>query len=1049
MFEAHVAATPHATAVVSAAGTLSYRDLDALACRQAQELTGMGVAPGELVGVYAEPGPAMIGAILGVLKAGAVHVPLDPEYPDQRLDFLIEDSGMSAVLAEERLASRLSGRGLPVAGVADSADAESAPAVETARRGPDDLVYVIYTSGSTGVPKGVQVTEANVVNLLNAVGESYKLTSRDVTIFTHSFTFDASVLEIFAPLAFGAKLVVAAADERRDAAKLVAAVKRHGVTIWDMVPAMLAQVVDLPDFATDCVSLRLAISGADVLPPGLAHRFLTLAPWCELQNQYGPTEATVITTVWSCTTDTEAGPVPIGFPIDGASVHVLDDRLAPVGPGEIGEIYIGGSGVAAGYHRRPELTAERFVTDPRGLRLYRTGDLGRFRADGALEFQGRADRQLAVRGFRVEPGEIEDALCADPGVQAAAVTTRGDGNDVVLVAYVTPVADGTILVPALRQHVREALPEHLRPNVYVVMDKLPLGISGKVDLRALPAPPSARPELSVPYAAPGDPEEQRVAATVAQILGLDDVGVNDNFFDLGAHSLIATKIITRVRAEFRTDIPVSVVFEHPTVAGLVAWLRANADATTSVQGPTPADRTGPIPLSLPQEQVWFLGKLVPDSIAYATQAYLDLHGPVSVAVLEESLDEIVRRHELLRTTFVEGADGMPEQIIHPPVPVTVQVEDLTGEPEEIREILALDRMQTIVARPFDVGRLPLFRWVLFKLSADHHMLLLVEHHFIHDGWSFGVLMQELRECYRAFSEGGRPHLPELPVQFADYAVWQREWLAGEEAERQWTFWREKLRGAEELLPLPTDRPRPQVQSHHGDVVITPVPADLYRRIRQLGGPTGATGYMVMTAIFTMLMNQYSGKTDMTIAISMANRRFESTERLIGMMINGGLLRADLSGDPTFGELRGRITEAALDIYRHQDFPFSKLVEYLNPERNLAYNPLYQVAFSYHDARVPQMSLGEAPADIHYLQNYSAKHDLDVIVIPRGEQLATVPGSDPADEVLMEWIYSTDLFDRSTVAAMAEEFIALCRRVVESPDKTLSELVGRAAADPSA
>ncbi|MFE9097041.1 amino acid adenylation domain-containing protein [Streptomyces sp. NPDC007264] len=1049
LFEKHVAATPHATAVVSATGTLSYQDLDALACRQAHELADRGVRPGELVGVYALPGSAMIASILGVLKAGAAYVPLDPEYPEQRLDYLIEDSGMSAVLAEDRLAARLSGRDLPVVAVASAVEAESAPAVETARRGPNDLVYVIYTSGSTGRPKGVRVTESNIANLLHAVGEGYKLSSRDVTIFTHSFTFDASVLEVFAPLAYGAKLVVAAAEERRDAAKLVAAVKRHGVTIWDMVPAMLAQVVDLPEFPAACATLRLAISGADVLPRGLAHRFLTLAPWCELQNQYGPTEATVITTVWSCNADAEAGPVPIGFPIAGASVHVLDDALAPVGQGEIGEIYIGGAGVTVGYHNRPELTEERFVTDPRGERLYRTGDLGRLRADGALEFQGRADRQLAVRGFRVEPGEIEDALCADPAVQAAAVTTRGSGNDVLLVAYVTPVADGTILVPALRERVREALPEHLRPNAYVVMDKLPLGISGKVDLRALPAPPSVRPELSVPYAAPGDQDEQQVAATVARTLGLDEVGVNDNFFELGAHSLLVTKIVTRVRAEFQTDIPVSVVFEHPTVAGLVAWLRANADSATKVQGPTRAERSGPIPLSLPQEQVWFLGKLVPDSIAYATQAYLDLHGPVSVAVLEESLTEIVRRHELLRTTFVAGADGMPEQVVHPPYPVSVQVEDLSAEPEEIREILALDRMQTIVARPFDVGRLPLFRWVLFRLSADHHMLLLVEHHFIHDGWSFGVLMQELRECYRAFAEGGRPHLPELPVQFADYAVWQREWLKGDEAQRQWEFWQEKLRGAEELLPLPTDRPRPPVQSHHGDVVVIPVPADVYRRIRQLGGPTGATGYMVMTAIFTMLMNQYTRKTDMTIAISMANRRFESTERLIGMMINGGLLRADLSGDPTFDELRGRITEAALEIYRHQDFPFSKLVEYLNPVRDLSYNPLYQVAFSYHDARVPRMSLGVTRADIHYLQNYSAKHDLDVIVIPRGEQLATVPGSDPADEVLMEWIYSTDLFDRSTVAAMAEEFVELCRRVVDAPEKTLSELVGRAAAGPSA
>jgi amino acid adenylation domain-containing protein len=334
-------------------------------------------------------------------------VPLDPEYPQQRLDYLVQDSGMSAVLAEERLAPRLSGRGLPVIGVPSSAEAGSAPAVETVRRGPDDLVYVIYTSGSTGLPKGVRVTEANVVNLLNAVGESYKLTEGDVTIFTHSFTFDASVLEIFAPLAFGAKLVVAAADERRDAAKLVAAVKRHGVTIWDMVPAMLAQVVDLPDFAADCASLRLAISGADVLPPGLAHRFLTLAPWCELQNQYGPTEATVITTVWSCTTDAAAGPVPIGFPIAGTSVHLLDDRLAPVEPGEIGEIHIGGAGVTAGYHGRPELTGERFVTGPDGMRLYRTGGEIAQRAAGQHAHHARRGDAEAELG-RGEPDRVQE-----------------------------------------------------------------------------------------------------------------------------------------------------------------------------------------------------------------------------------------------------------------------------------------------------------------------------------------------------------------------------------------------------------------------------------------------------------------------------------------------------------------------------------------------------------------------------------------------------------------------------------------------------------------
>ncbi|MCT2589640.1 amino acid adenylation domain-containing protein [Streptomyces sp. N2-109] len=1042
-FEHFAAATPDAVALVFRETTLTYGELDALACAYSKRLAAMGVRPGDLVGVLADPGSEMVAALLGILKSRAGYLPLDPEYPPHRLSYLIEDADASALIVQSRFADRIPEAApavLPLEGV----ELERSPTTRGGKpeeRGADDLLYVIYTSGSTGRPKGVRVESSSVANLLDAAGDFYKLTPDDVTLFSYSFTFDAAVLQIFAPLAYGARLVVAGAEERRDVGRLAQLADQHGTTVWDMVPAMLAQLVELPDLSDRCGSLRLVVAGADVLPPALAEQFRKALPSCALQNHYGPTEGTVTTTVWSCGSGEDSASVPIGFPIRGVSVHLLDPDGAPVPDGELGEIWIGGDGLAAGYHNRPELTAERFVADlsTAGGRRYRTGDLGRFRADGALEFHGRADRQLAVRGFRVEPGEIESALCADPSVQSAAVTVRSSAQDAVLVAYVSPAAGHRIDVPQLRERVAETLPEYMRPNLFVAMDKLPYGVSGKVNYQALPEPPSGRPELSAPYVPPAGVQEQAVAAIVVRVLKVEQVGRQDNFIELGAHSLLMTRVATQLREEFQVEVPVSVVFEQPTVAGLAHWLSTEGESSgPAVPGPVPVDRVGPVPLSLAQEQVWCLGKLAPESIAYSTQAYLDIRGSLSVSLLEDALSEVVRRHEVLRTAFVER-DGKPQQVVREPFRMRVQVEDLSGEPEEIREILATDRMEEIISRPFDVGRPPLFRWMLFKLASDRHQLLLVEHHFIHDGWSFGILMEELQECYRAFSAGDEPNLTELPIQFADYAVWQRDWLNTDAAQQQLDFWQQKLAGAESLLPLPTDRPRPAVQSHHGDAVVVSLPRDVYGRLRQLAGVSGDTGYMVMTSVFTMLMHQYTGKEDVVVAISLANRRYEATEHLIGMLINGGLLRADLTGDPTFDELRKRVAAAALEIYRNQDYPFSKLVEHLNPERSLSYNPLYQVAFSYHDARVPRMSLGDAQVDINYTQNYSAKHDLDVIVIPRGEQLAADGEGDVAEGVTMEWIYSTDLFDRSTIVRMADEFVELCRRVGTAPDQKISQL----------
>jgi len=652
---------------------------------------------------------------------------------------------------------------------------------------------------------------------------------------------------------------------------------------------MLTQFVEIPSVAATCASLRIVVSGADTLAPELVDRFFALLPECELHNQYGPTEATVTTTYWRCAPGAGESIVPIGHPIAGTSVYVLDEKREPVPTGMIGEIYIAGAGVAEGYRNRPDQTAARFLPDLNGpgtATVYRTGDLGRIRPDGALEFHGRADRQLNVRGYRVEPGEIEAALTAHPAVQETAVVSGGSGSG-ALVAHIGATSGEWPSAPELREHLARELPAYLMPTHYLLHDQLPRVVSGKIDYGALPEPPGTRPELTVAFAPPADPLQERVARIWSQVLNVDPVGVNDNFLELGGHSLLAIKVATRIRETCHRELPATAILEYPTIDEVVRWMREQTSEGPKhavVPGPLPVDRTRPIPLSYQQEQIWFLSQLLPDSIAYATQAYLDLHGPVSLSLLEDALAEIVRRHEHLRTAFVE-INGEPCQVIGEPFRPEIRVIDLTGLPVSIGEVRALDLMESFVARPFDVGAPPLFRWVMFRLADDRHLLLLVEHHFIHDGWSFGVLMSELRECYRAFADGTQPRLPPLPIQFGDYAVWQREWMKTSAAREQLDFWQANLAGAAKLLPLPTDRPRPRIQSHHGDAVLVPLPPGLYEKIRLLGAGTSVTGYMAMMAIFKVLLYCRTEQADLTVAVSVANRRHESTERLIGMIIN--------------------------------------------------------------------------------------------------------------------------------------------------------------------
>ncbi|HEU0079849.1 MAG TPA: condensation domain-containing protein, partial [Longimicrobiaceae bacterium] len=688
-----------------------------------------------------------------------------------------------------------------------------------------------------------------------------------------------------------------------------------------------------------------------------------------------------------------------------------------------GELYVGGAGVARGYLNRPELTAERFVDDPFAPgRLYRTGDRVRWMADGTLEYLGRLDEQVKIRGFRIELGEIEVRLAEHPEVREAVVLAREDvPGDRRLVAYVV----GAVDADALRSHMRQGLPEYMVPSAFVVLDRLPLTANGKVDRKALPAPELASAEDG--YVAPRTPVEEVLAGIWAEVLRLERVGVHDSFFDLGGHSLLATRVVSRVRAVFATELPLRALFEGPTVAELARAVEGERRRELPVLPPVvPVERTGALPLSFAQERLWFIDRLEPGSAVYNIPVAWRLGGALDEAALERALGEIVRRHEALRTTFTE-VDGSPVQVIAPFGGFVLPVEDLSGLGEADREAAARRRAGEEARRAFDLSAGPLFRARLLRLDAEDHVLLLSMHHIVSDGWSMGVLFRELSSLYAAYREGGESPLPELAVQYADYAVWQREQLAGEVLERQLGYWREQLSGAPELLELPTDHPRPAAQSFRGANEHVQLPAEVLERLRALGRQEGATLYMTLLGAFQVLLSRYGGSEDGVVGSPVAGRGRHEVEGLIGFFVNTLVLRTDLSGDPSFRELVRRVREATLGAYAHQEVPFERLVAELSPERSLSHSPLVQAAFTLNNAQDTGGGLAGLSVQGVGTELEVAKFDLS---------LGLAVGSEGARGGLT---YSTDLWEAATMQRLLGHFARLVEQAGDCPERRLSEL----------
>ncbi|MCX4460730.1 amino acid adenylation domain-containing protein [Streptomyces sp. NBC_01728] len=1023
LFAAQVARAPGDVAVVHGAVELSYAELDARANGLARELVAQGVGPDVLVAVLMERSADLVVALLAVLKAGGAYLPLDLRAPVERLRVLVAESGAGVLVTDaakagDRLVGEVRAAGGRVLVVDGAVPGDPSPL--PVRSLPDHLAYVMYTSGSTGTPKAIAITQHDVVQL--ATDECWRHDERLCVLFRAPHSFDASVYELWVPLLSGGKTVIAS-DTHLDSAALRELVAEQELTHLHLTAGLFRVIAEEDPAAF--AGLREVSTGGDVVPALAARRVLESVPGIVVRNTYGPTEMTLCSVQIPLREPAEAGRVlPIGRPMDNTRAYVLDGGLRPVPAGVAGELYLAGAGLARGYLGRAGLTAERFVADPfgEGERMYRTGDVVRWTAQGVLEFVGRADDQVKIRGFRVEPGEVEAVLGEHGAVAEAAVVVREDvPGDKRLVAYVVPAGTGSVSGEALREYLRERLPEYMVPAAVVLLEGLPITANAKLDRKALPvpdygpAPGTGRGPRTV--------REEILCAAFADVLGVPSVGVEDSFFDLGGHSLLAVKLVSRIRAVLGVEVPIRAVFDAPTVAGVAGRLPgAGAARAELVAG----ERPERVPLSFAQQRLWFLGQLEGPSTTYNIPVSVRLEGELDVQALRAALGDVVARHEVLRTVY-PSSDGTAWQQVLDPGPGT-EFTVTAVEPSEV------DRaMESAAGRVFDLATETPLRVTLLRVSATEHVLVVVLHHIAGDGWSMGPLWRDLSAAYAARGAGRVPTWEPLPVQYADYAVWQREVLAGESFAGQVEYWRSALAGMPEELTLPADRPRPSVSSHRGGLVEVAVPARVHADLSRLAREQGMTLFMVMQAAVAVLLSRLGSGSDIAIGSPVAGRTDEALEGLVGFFVNTLVLRTDVSGDPTFTELLGRVRECGLGAFEHQDVPFERLVEELAPVRSTARHPLFQVSLSIQNTQDAPVAFPGLTAHEMPLTLPVAKFDLEFDFT---EQFA--PDGTPTG-LNGEIVFAIDLFDGVTVEGLGRRLLRVLEGVTADPGRPVGGL----------
>jgi amino acid adenylation domain-containing protein len=1036
LFEAQAEREPDRPAVLSDAvlsddGVLSYAELNARANRLAHALIARGAGPERIVALALPRSVDIVVAQLAVLKTGAAFLPVDPAYPAERISFMLADARPVLVVTRAGLAPHLPGPpGVGTVLVDDEAtirainampDRAPADADRTAPVRLAQPAYVIYTSGSTGRPKGVVVSHEGLASFSAAAVDRYAVRPGDRVLEFSSPSFDASVLELCISLPAGAALVVPPPGPLLGQ-QLADVLTRQAVTHALIPPAALA-TVPAREAASGLPDFRTVIVGGDACPEELAARW---APGRRMINSYGPTEATVVST-WSDPLSPGRA-APIGRPIWNTRVYVLDHALCPVPVGEPGELYVAGRGLARGYLACPGLTAERFIANPfgePGERMYRTGDLVRWTPDRQLEFAGRADEQVKIRGFRVEPGEIQAVLGRHPGVAEAVVIARqDDAGPKRLVAYVVPEPGSPVSPAHLREHTAAVLPGYMVPAAFVVMDEWPLSPNGKLDRRALPAPEWGAAREGG-YVAPRTDAERAVAAIWAEVLGVDRVGAQDDFFTLGGDSILSIHVVSRIGEAFGVQLPARAVFDTRTVAGLAGMLPAEARPAPARDRILPVPRTRALPLSAAQQRLWFLDDLTSGGTEYNAGIGLRLSGAVDIAALRETLDALASRHEALRTTF-DTVDGHGVQVVAGDGDIPLRIVDMSAIDGDRRDVAVERALTEELSLPYDLRRGPLTKVTLLRLAADDHVLLLGQHHIITDGWSVKLLVDELAELYSAQVNGTTAALPELPIQYPDFAIWQREQLAGPALDEHLDYWRRKLADLE-TFELPTDRPRPRVRTTAGAICRHDLPGGLVERLTRIGQDRSATLFMTLTAAVQVLLSQYSGQQDIAIGAATSGRNRAELENLAGFFVNTVVLRARVDQARAFHELLSEVRETALEAFAHDDAPFDRVVEQLQPERDPARTPLVDTIVVLQNATVTPRAAGALHIAEYDLPRPAARFDLVFEFLPR----------DGALTLAIE--YNTDLFDAATVKRLAAHLGVLLEGIAADPGQPVGEL----------
>ncbi|BAY10175.1 non-ribosomal peptide synthetase [Calothrix sp. NIES-2098] len=1042
LFADQVEKTPNNIAVVFEEQKLTYQELNQRANQLAHYLQKLGVGPEIVVGICVErssktlPKASLftIIGILAILKAGGAYLPLDPAYPQERLGYMLADTQVSILLTQKHLLDTLPAHSAQI--LCLDADENLFIAHSTANpisnATSENLAYVIYTSGSTGQPKGVLINHSNVVRLFAAVQPWYNFHQQDVWTLFHSYAFDFSVWEIWGALLYGGKLVIVPYWISRSPEAFYQLLAKEQVTVLNQTPSAFRQLIQVEESAseTENLNLRLVIFGGEALD------IQSLQPWFarhgdrspQLVNMYGITETTVHVTYRPLTlADLDITASVIGQPIPDLQVYLLDKNQQPVPIGVPGEMYIGGAGLARGYLNLPDITQERFIAHPfsnqPNTRLYKSGDLARYLPNGDIEYLGRIDRQVKLRGFRIEIAEIEATIHQHPKIREAVVIVREDRqNHKRLVAYIV-FKSTDISIGDVRDFVKTKLPDYMIPSAFVMLEKFPLTANGKIDIHALPEPETiqlSETNISLNLT----PVQEILVGIWADILGIEEVGIDANFFEIGGHSLLATQVVSRIRKTLELDISLQSLFEFPTIAELAKNIQQASDRSAAAITPVARDRN--LPLSFAQARLWLLEQLNPDSGIYNMPAAVRLVGELNIEALEESINEIIRRHEVLRTIFVLD-NGEPIQVITPDVQIKIPVVDLReltpAEQEAEIQRLSLEEFHC----PFDFSQAPLLRCKLLQVDEQEKILLFTIHHIVFDAWSMGVLIRELAALYTAFVAGEASVLPALPIQYADFAVWQRQHLQGARREALLTYWKQQLANLP-VLQLPTTRPRAEVKTNRGASHNFVIPASVVQEVKLLSQQAGVTLFMTLLANFKILLQRYSDRDDIVVGTDVANRNQAEIEQLIGFFINLLVLRTNLSGNPTFLELLQRIRTQTLAAYAHQDLPFDELVRELQPERQVSNTvPLFQVLFVLQNTPTSALELPGLTLNLLPIESRNARFDL-ALFLEESEQ-----------GIKGKWQYNADLFTTDTIVSLTNHWQTLLNSIIQQPQSHINTL----------